>query len=320
MNAAEIFGAPLSPDPSIALPKFVLPEDLLRPAPLHKMHYVVEIVGPRTVPASQVLPLLDKAWQDPLGRPTVYVMAPADAAWRPLASGDPAQSFDSLALAWPYVAPAGSLSRHSAEQLLASTERYATQVGRRALPVPLPEDAAKTARILVQARDNLDIGVTILILPGESARAISERDVWIACAALGLDYVSPGTFRWLASLSDGVNSPASVAQRQLLEVAPFEDAELFSLGGAQSCRAHNGISVGFSAPLSPDPTASARAALAVASLFRSRYGCIALYDASRPIDAAWGSRLLAEMNRARDALLSAGIRPGSSEALALFSS
>lgn len=319
MTANDIFGAPLTPDPAIALPAYVMPANLLQPAPLHKLNYVVEIVGQRSIVASQVTPLLDKAWQDALGRPTIHVMAAIDTAWRGFAVDETAQSFDSVCLAWPYVAPSGTLSRQSAERLLASAETYAKQVGRRALPIPLPEDAERMAQMLVQARDNLDVGVTMLILPGESDNAIAERTIWIACSSLGLEFVSPGTFQWRASFPvDGSLTSRNDPSRQLVEVAPLEDADFFSLGGVQSGRTHSGISIGFSVPLSPDPAESVRAAFAIASTFESRYGCIALDDTDQRVDAARGEALLREVDQAARALISAGIRPGSPEAVALF--
>ncbi|MFY9234825.1 MAG: cell division protein ZipA C-terminal FtsZ-binding domain-containing protein [Fimbriimonadaceae bacterium] len=302
----DLFGGELKPDPIVALQPYAVPEELSKTGSLHKLHYVVEIVGQRTLPSSQTKPLLEDRWQLPLGRPKVYVMSAADSGWRALEAGDTATAYDSLALAWPYLTGQGNLSMGSAHQLLVASEHYAAQVGRKAMPLPTPEDVDEVVRMLVQIRDNLDVGVTVLVIP--NGTSISERDVWLGCASLGLEYVSPGVFQWLAQ-------PGGVV---MLEVAPFEDAGWFARSSVEAGRTLGGFSIGFSIPRSPDPVRSADAALRVGMLFNTRFNCVAFDDSHRPIGPSESTEILAVVAQGRDALVSAGIRPGSQEAHILF--
>lgn len=302
----DLFGGDLKLDPVVALQPFVVPEELTKAGSLHRLHYLVEIVGQRTLPAAQAKPLLEDRWQLPLGRPKVFVMAAADTSWRPLDAADTATAYDSLALAWPYLTDQGNLSMRSAHQLLVASDHYAAQVGHKAMPLSTPEDVDEVVRKLIQIRDNLDVGVTVLVIP--KGAPIPERDVWLGCASLGLEYVSPGVFQWLAQ-------PGGVA---LLEVAPFEDAGWFALSSVESGRALDGFSIGFSIPRSPDPVRSADAALRVATLFSTKFDCVAFDDSQKPLGPAESAEILAVVTQGRDALVSAGIRPGSREALSLF--
>src|SRR4051812_12836749 len=104
----EIFGKPLQRDPSIALPDLnILPRNT--PGPVRKQQLVIELVGPRTVPAPLIQALLQPQWQGALGSPEIYVMAGADQYWRSLIQGDGSGAYDSVALAWDLLSDKGTM-------------------------------------------------------------------------------------------------------------------------------------------------------------------------------------------------------------------
>ena len=181
-DVQSIFGAPLGPDPAIALrPPSLLPA--AKPGPLHKVQFVVELVGPRSVAAAAVANLLSPQWYEALGRPEAFAMAPADTQWRVLTAST-AGSYDSVALAWDIVSPRGELSSTAPQHLLQVAEQFATQIQRRAMSLPVPGDVDRIRRQLMEYRDNLDVGFGMTVL---THAGIAERDVWLTCSRLGLD-------------------------------------------------------------------------------------------------------------------------------------
>src|SRR5690349_1319330 len=98
----------------------------LVPAPARKVQFVVELVGPRTVPAAQAGELLHPNWRAALGQPELWAMRPADAAWQPLRALTQG-SYDSIALAWDMVTPQGDLSAASAIHLAGVAEQFANK-------------------------------------------------------------------------------------------------------------------------------------------------------------------------------------------------
>src|SRR5579872_4267007 len=121
------------PDPRIALPspRLVAP----KMGPLHAVEFVIEIVGPRTMSAAAAGVLAQPNWFQALGQPNIWVMAPMDTTWQPLAASVTG-SYDSLALTWPILGSNGTLTADSAQRLADTAERFAVTVERRALPMP----------------------------------------------------------------------------------------------------------------------------------------------------------------------------------------
>ncbi len=64
-----------SPNPGVALPP---PASLTeKSGPLHRVELVIEIVGPKSMPAKSVAALLQPDWFRALGEPRMWVMAPS---------------------------------------------------------------------------------------------------------------------------------------------------------------------------------------------------------------------------------------------------
>ena len=107
MNPAgpDYFGEPLRPDPAIALApiEVTIP---LKSGPLHRVQFVIEFVGPRSVPALAAIHLLGSEWYSALGQPFIHAMRPADLHWHPLTNSTDG-SYDSLALSWDLLSPKG---------------------------------------------------------------------------------------------------------------------------------------------------------------------------------------------------------------------
>ena len=158
MGNAEIdsvFGGPLSPDPAVALrtDSFTFPTP--KAGPLPKVQFLVEIVGPRCIASSSALAVLDEPWRSALGDPEVFVMSPADSNWRRPVRPDVANSYDSLALAWDYLAPRGALSTSAANRLVLTAESFAQSIQRPAMPMPLPDAVDRVGHLGLGGADHL---------------------------------------------------------------------------------------------------------------------------------------------------------------------
>lgn len=277
-----------------------------KPGPLLQVQYVIEIVGPKTVPATAASQLLSDTWRKALGQAQMYAMTSADTAWRPLAA--PASgSFDSIALAWDYLSAKGSLSKTSAEVLLRQASSFAQSVQRLAMPLPTPDQVDVRVRELSTMRESLDIGFEIGVISAHGS--IRERDVWRACMSLGMDLDSDGSFVWRHS---GWQLP-------LLSVASWEEGKAFRLSGVKKDEGHQAIGVGFNVPTSPDPEAVFDRVFEVADLIAKECGAIVTDDAGKPYDSRMLERDRSDLDQARKALASNGLMPGSAEALKLFS-
>lgn len=297
------FGDLLRPDPSVALVSPVV--DPIIPGPAHRAQFVVELVGPRSVPAAQIAPLIQPQWYEALGRPELYCMSPADARWQPLTPRIDG-SYDSVSAAWDVLSPRGVLSSGAASRLLQSCEQFAHAVNRRALGLPEPGEIDQVARALLQVRDQLDIGVSIAVFP-RTAR-ILERDLWIACAALGLEFSSEGAFVWRSPLHP---SP-------LFSVTPIGDTEAFSLRAVQSGTDHEGVTVGFSLPLCPSPMTAFDGAVTAADTIARQIGGAAFDDSARPLSAKVRDELRRDLGQGVSMMERANLKPGSASALKIF--
>jgi hypothetical protein len=303
-DVSNVFGQPLSRDPRVALPPVPVhkPE---RPGPEHKVQLVVEFVGPRSCPAAAAAALLDPKWHSALGEPQIFVMAPADKDWQPL-PGRTDGSYDSIALAWDLVADKGELTSQAAAHLLQVAESFATHIQRRAMPLPAPADVNRYVGILRELRENLDIGVELLLVP--RGPDFPEREVWIALAELGYDLAPSGFFE--------IRIPEVLSP--LVSVTPMGGQSSFALSAVEQGVMHPGLLVGFSLPLSPDPSYSLDAAFRTVDHLCARLGAAAFSDADQMLGPSTRNELSSNLMAAVRTLTGSGIQPGSRAAELLF--
>ncbi len=298
------FDPPLGPNPAIALKDPGL-QPFQTDGPLHKLQFVVELVGPRTTPAPAANALLDPRWFAALGQPQIFIMSPSDQSWRPM-KGDPAGSYDSIALAWDLISPKGSLTGSAAQHLLNVAEQFGPSIERRAMPMPMPPEVDVRVPRLKEVSDNLDVGFAIAAV--SPSGEMLEKDIWIACSELGLSMDPQGHFVWL---------PTNAAA-PMLQIQPLGEADRFSLGAVQRGDSHEGINIGFSIPRSAAPEKSLEACLLIAENFRSRFGALVVDDEGNSVTPASGERFRKDVQYAIQLFQQADIRPGSPEALKLF--
>jgi hypothetical protein len=303
VDVQSLFGGPLQPDPAVALRP---PANLPRPksGPLHKVQYVIELVGPHSVLASSAAALLSPQWVAALGEPQMYAMAPSDTEWRPLTT-NATGSYDSIALTWDIVSPRGELTSAAAEHLQRAVEQFAPSIQRRVMPLPIPADIDKTKRQLVQLRDNLDVGFGMAVLP---PAGIPERAVWTTCARLGMDIGPTGEFEWRVP---GWNLP-------LLSVSPLGPADQFSLRAVQASAVHPALSLGFNVPTNPGPAETLEACFQVADALAASCAGTVIDENDRPLTEKSKNTYRENLKEAIHALTSVGFAPGSPEALRLF--
>ncbi len=300
----DLFGVPLRADPSVALGP-LRSGVKLGAGPIHRTQFVMELVGPRTVPAFSASMLLDTSWYSAFGQPQLYCMAPKDLEWQPL-SDTRDGAYDSLALAWDMVGDRGSLSSSAASHLLAMGERFATQISRRAMTMPPPSEVDAQVRALTQIRDRLDAGYSVGLLPRHGA--FPEKDVWVAAANLGLEFESTGgTFVW-KDLDTGLTA---------ITLAPSTD-ESFSLGNVQTGHTHASLVLGFHIPTNPSPSTSLAMLFRCADVLSQRLFANPIDDGGHPLTDAAREAARRNLGLAVDTLLRAGIAPGSRAALSLW--
>ncbi len=263
----------------------------LVPAPSRGVQFVVEIVGPRTVPAAQAAGLLRPDWRAALGEPELWTMRPADTAWQAMDARTDG-SYDSIALAWDLVAPQGEMSAASAGHLAGVAERFANDVGRRAIPLTAPNDVPQAVRRLKSAQDGLDAGVSILLV-GPHPWAAAEYGSVLDGLGLGRD-------------AEGWAWRAADHPEPLFQAIPFEDGP-----------ATDGFTLGFRLARCPDPAVGVEGMLQVADALRDR---LAPYDEDRrPLTPKGRDSLRDAVRAGSRALDSIGLRPGTWAALKAFS-
>jgi hypothetical protein len=296
------FGVPLQPDPAIALQPLQV-DVAPKPGPLHRVQYVIEFVGPRTMPAPPVAQLLKPEWYEALGRPLLWAMRPSDLHWQRLTPSTDG-SYDSLAMAWDFLTPSGELTRGSATQLFQFAERFGPQVNRRAMPIPHPQDVEQRVLDLKQAQETLDVGFALVAL---AARGMPERDLWVECAKLGLGFSPAGAFEWLAPQHS----------QPLLSVTPLSEAEAFSLAGVHAGNIYEGVSIGFSIPLCIAPAQAQEACFHVADHLAKTFAG-EVQDDGRVVTEQVKDQLRRDMRQALTLFSQLGITTGSPEAIKLF--
>lgn len=258
--------------------------------PVRAAQFVVELVGPRTVPAAQAMELRRPDWRGALGQPELWAMRPGDASWQPLRAAS-FGSYDSIALAWDLVTPAGTMSPASATHLVGIAERFAATVGRRAIPLTPPGDVPREVKRLQSVQDSLDAGTAVLLI---SPRPVPVSEFGRELERLGLTRRSED-WAWLAT-----DHP-----EPLFEATPFE------------APVTDGLTLGFRLARCPDPN------VALEGLFRvvdelTPTGLGAYDEDRRPLTAATREALRQGARAATAALESVGLRPGSWAALKAF--
>lgn len=302
---SEVFGNDLQPDPSVALPPIQIPIRR-RTGPSPRLQFVIEFVGPRSVSAGSAAVLLSADWEKALGSPQAFAMSTADLEWQPLTAST-AGSYDSLALAWDLTTIRGQLSAQTARHLLATAERFAEQIQRKAMPMPVPEDVPKALTQLKKVSDNFDAGASILALP--KSQEVGEFELWIWCAKLGLtSNLTEGTFDWLVP-----GSPLP-----LFSVSPVGDTDSFSIEGAQRGDKHEGALLGFSIPRSPEPMAGLEGMFKAAAYLAERMWGTIYDENNRPLDDRGRQTIRTQLADAVEAMTKMGFAPGSTDALRLF--
>ncbi|AIE87078.1 cell division protein ZipA C-terminal FtsZ-binding domain-containing protein [Fimbriimonas ginsengisoli] len=303
-GGADPFGAALQADPAVALPVLdVAPPT--KAGPLHKVQFVVEFVGPRSIPAPAATHLLASEWYQALGQPQLFAMRPADLQWQQLTNSIDG-SYDSLALAWDMVTPRGSISKSAATHLLQTAERFAPFIQRRVIPLPDPKEIDRVVKSLIEIRDALDIGFALSIYapPG----GYRERDLWVMCARLGLKFGSHGSFDWQLP---GFAHP-------LLSVTPFGDTDAFALSGVNAGATHLGVTIGFSLPLSPSPSQALQGCFHVAQIISRDMGGDVRDQDDRKLTEKIRQELRENLRLAIGAFSNAGMTTGAPEAVKLF--
>ncbi|MHB8635308.1 MAG: hypothetical protein ACYC96_02430 [Fimbriimonadaceae bacterium] len=289
------FGAP---DPGVALstPPSLLP----KPGPLHQVEFVIELVGPNSVPAAAADALLKPEWQAPLGQPRVWAMTPQDTMWQPLTPRTDG-SYDSLVLCWPYLGAAGHLTSRSAITLAGAAERFASGIHRRALTLPPPNDVDAAVRSIKDVAERLDIGVSVSV---EFEEPIAEEPIWRTAIELGLSLNGLGEFVW--------GDPAQVT------LVPLAEPMQFTLGSVRSGRRHEGITVGFSAPQVVMPLESLRAAFHVADAYARKFRGLVFGDGGDPMTPSLRAEYERNLEAAVKAFAQVGLISGSAETVRLF--
>lgn len=262
----------------------------LVPAPVRAVQFVVELVGPRTVPATQAAELLRPDWRAAMGHPELWALSPADTAWKPLQAATNG-SYDSIALAWDLISPVGEMSPSSATHLADLAERFANGIGRRAIPLTVPADLPREIRRLRSAQDGLDAGVSIILV---APRPVAVRELAGELEAIGL---SPFGEEWGWFAADH--------PEPLFAATPFDAPTT------------DGLTLGFRLARCPDPN------VALEGLFRvtdtlGRTGLAAFDEDRRPLTSATREALQQGARAGSQALESVGLRPGSWAALKAF--
>ncbi|HSI71534.1 MAG TPA: cell division protein ZipA C-terminal FtsZ-binding domain-containing protein, partial [Fimbriimonas sp.] len=230
---------------------------------------------------------------------------PSDLHWQKLTPSTDG-SYDSLALAWDFLSDQGQITSAAAQHLLGFAERFGPHIHRRALPLPPPPDVDKTVKQLVEAQNTLDIGFALNVLSDQGG--FPERDLWVECARLGLDFAPGGTFDYRTNQHP----------YPLLSVSPMGVTDVFSLGNVQKGMRHQGATVGFSVPLCIAPTQALEACMFAAEHIANDLGGQVYDQDSRRVTDRIKQDLRDYLRAALTMYSELGITTGSQEALKLF--
>ena len=258
--------------------------------PERTSQFVVEFVGPRTVPAAQAAELLRPDWRAALGSPELWILSPADVAWQPLralTSG----SYDSIALAWDFATPAGTMSRESATHLVGLAERFANPMGRRAIPLTALDDVPKAIVRLKKLQEGLDAGLSVLLV---APRPVAVSEFGRELQARGLER-DPEGWAW----------KSAEHPEPLFQAIPFEEP------------VSDGLTLGFRLARCPDPGVAIEGIFSMADSL-ARTGLAAFDEDRRPLTTATREGIRHAVRAGAQALESVGLRPGSWSAIKTF--
>ncbi len=300
----DFFGQLLQPDPEIALPALEL-DIHLKTGPLHKVQYVIEFVGQRSVLAGAAAQLLAPDWYQALGHPLVYAMRPADLQWQRLTPSVDG-SYDSLSMSWPILGPQGAISQASAKHLLQLSERFGPYIQRRAMAMPVPREVDAFARVLKQTQETLDIGFEVTVMAQKAP--FSEKDLWVECSRLGLTFAPAGSFDWRVP-----SHPFP-----MFSITPIGNTDAFSLANVQRGVSHPGLTFGFSLPLCPAPAQAIEGAIFAAQHIAYQLGGVIFDDRDRQLTETIKRELQTNLLEAVNMFARVGMTTGSAETIALF--
>lgn len=300
----DLFGQPLKADPEVALQPLQL--DLpLKSGPLHKIQFVIEFVGQRTVLAGNAAQLLSPDWYQALGHPKLHAMRPADLQWQPLTPSTDG-SYDSLALTWDLLGKPGNITSVSAAHLLDLSEAFSPYIQRRAMAMPVPREVDGHVRALKEAKSMLDIGFELSVMASKGS--FSEKDLWIECVRLGLEFSPIGSFDWKVP---GHPFP-------LLSITPIGQTDAFSLANVQRGMAHAGVTIGFSLPMNVAPAQAIEGCFYVAERIALDMGGRILDDSDRELTERIKQELRQNLKQGLSLFARAGMITGSAETIGLF--
>ena len=180
-------------EPNVQLPP--APYQVVRQGPLHQVELVIELAGHVPLVGPQARMPLAPDWFQALGQPMVWAMALGSDQWERIAL-DSNGSYDSLALTWPLVTPAGRLSTRSAFDHGAysgPTSEPPSIAGRSRCPSRPKSTLPSPTRTVVES---IDIGFSLGVAFGINQ---PEEAPWCTASALGLAYNAElGAFVWIA--------------------------------------------------------------------------------------------------------------------------
>ncbi len=298
----EAIGEHLGPDEHRLPPPLKIPPFTPTTGPYIQVQFIIELVGQTPIQREAALELLKDDARRALGMPDLYRMAPSDLRWRPLWVGDESPQYDSLCFAWDLVRDDKTLTKSAADALWQRCQRVAESMGRKAVPLALPEDAAKRAELLKQFREQMDVGVDVAITkPG----GLPTEQVVRAAYAMG----------YRLGASELLEYRQSGWPEALLTIFPLGEAIEFH---PTKNRTLAGVGVGYSVPANPDPEGAFRVLIHTAKGIAERTNGGIVLETGERLDAAKEDELRRTLAIVLDNFEKIGIKPGSAEALRLF--
>jgi len=299
----EILGE-LAPDPAVALAPLTLPPYSPDPGPLHKVQFVIELVGKALIHQSDAQKLLDKRSKAAMGEPLIFAMAPGWKRWQLLTPTTNEKGFDSLCFAWDFVARSGNtLSRKSATELLRRASEIAFSFGRKAVPLRPEEDVDTLAKFWKEFKDGFDAGVSCYLDP--VVDGIDTACVMREAYRLGFRLNDKGQLEWRTS----------AWPTPLLSLDPAGSDTVFNPSKRPSVP---GISIGYSLPRSPNPLAALEAMFTAIDHLAQTVGGTPRDEDGELLDEPRKAIMRELVQGATQAMKASGAGPGSQEAMRLF--
>jgi|GEM_PF-3359297 hypothetical protein len=290
-------------DPRIALGR-TFPAALLRPGPLPAVEWCITLDGSRPVALAAAARLADPDWFAVLDEPKIHVQPSGSSAWQGLPANRDGQ-VDQVAVSWPYLHP-DVLRADEAGRRMGMMETFADAIGRRAvasLPVvAIRERVALLSDLIGRTRRHR----RLVFRPAQAD--VPEREIWRVCAGLDLDFGPEGTFEYRTSINPFT----------LLTVRPDPPAGYFSLSGANRGATCREVEFLINVPRCPNPSRAVVAALQSGRAFCERIGGTLVDEQGRFVQATVAQEWIESVIATARELESAGLAPGTSEAITLF--